>query len=785
MKRHERRIRRWSKRLSRIAARLLPVPLLAAGAAFAAPPVPDRITLLVPDTADLNSWEVKVWVDSAAEAGLNVRVIRDKEFLQLSGIDPITGATIPGSRNNAPTTIGALIMPDSAHIEASDAVVNAVKAFANLGGKLMLVYDAGALKPGPFYEPTKSRFSDLVGVDYVLYDTLLDKVAGFGQVVGTTARLERLGLPPGKYLPYTPPASLTTTTYTTAFVPSSNLDPGGTKAMRPAIEERARMGIDEASRNVRAKRGDYYRRLIGLDVEPSGPLRFGSRYHGASRAIDWHWGDYAPRSTDWVKGVVSADLRTTQELTVQPFSSTDATLQAISGYAYGPLSYFSFVTAGDITQKGGKAFLSSPEHGLVAGARPVGSGEVLFVNMPLGYHKAIGTDSAPLQGFLTMFARDHVGMPVLSTVPKGRGGLVYNWHVDDRDDLTVDMRALIESALSTSWYGGDDDDDDDDDDNWGSSSSRLLNNGPFSIHFTAGPDVIKPGDGLGMNLAGNRTSQYWIRKLASLGARHELGSHGGWIHDYWGLNASESNESTFLPLLVQNFAAIEGVTGRRIREYSSPQGNNPLWALNWLENRGVVAFYDVGNGGAPPVRPWRAGQRITNKMWSIPVSPNQRYATFEEFSDPALGNFTEQQSAQWLIDLQSFVVNMRTVRMFYNHPPGARDSILAVRAMVDRARSLQQKSRFNWYTMTQVADFSQRRLATTWSKSTSRYYYKTYANFTASNPTSLADVTWLLPRTRFEQPRVQSGYATVSYDSLNWVVTATYGTSLRFTAAER
>jgi len=105
--------------------------------------------------------------------------------------------------------------------------------------------------------------------------------------------------------------------------------------------------------------------------------------------------------------------------------------------------------------------------------------------------------------------------------------------------------------------------------------------------------------------------------------------------------------------------------------------------------------------------------------------------------------------------------------------------------MLTRGATLKQYGRFNWYTMAQVADFSQRRLATTWNKTTSTYYYTTYATFNASNPTSLADVTWLLPKSRYDQPRVQSGYATVSSDSLNWVVTATYGTSLRFAAAER
>lgn len=744
------RVKPLRQRLQSLAARLLFAPLLAAGVAMAAP-VPDRLTLLVPDNADLNSWQVKVWTDSAVEEGINIQVMTDSAFLRLSGLN-VDGTVVVGSSNTAAATIGGLIVPDSAHIQASDGVVAAVTAYANLGGRLMLVYDAGALGTNNFYSLTgKSRFSSLVGLDYLMYDSLREKVAGFGQVVGTKARLESLSMPPGKYLPYVAPVSLALATTTTAFVPTSSLDPGGTLAMRATVQQRAAQAADEGSKNVRARRTHSLRKMLNIGVDPVGPVRFASRVTTATSSVAKLVTDTTIRAGDWVEAVLSADLETAVEVSVQPFTNTDSTLQAISGYAYGPLGYFSFVTSGTFP---GTTYLSSPEHGLVAGTRTVGSGKLLFVNMPLGYFKAIGTDSAPLHGFLNLFAREHVGMPMVSLQPAGRGGLVYNWHVDDGDDLNVDTKALL------------------------ADKSKILEQGPFSIHFTAGPDVITFGDGNGMNLPGNPGSQKLVRKLDALKIKHEMGSHGGWIHDYWGEQASETNEATFSTYLSQNFAAIENVIGRKLREYSSPAGNTPKWAVKWIENHGVVAYYTVGDGGASAVRPWRDGARITTNMWAVPVTPLGLYATFEEFDDFGISNAV---SGQWLIDLQSFTVNLRTNRMFYNHPPGALGHLQALQPLLDRAARLKADGRFNWYTMAQVADFSQRRIATTWSKTTST---AGLASFTASHPSSLKDVTWLLPRSRYDAPKVVSGDATIKSDVLSWAVTASSGTELRFTAPE-
>ena len=726
--------------------------LVGAGALAAAPR--DRITLLVPDAANTAAWPVKVWTDTAAEEGIRIDLITDSALLAMG--------------NTAAAKIAGLIVPDSAHQRASDALIAAIKQYAFTGGNLMLVYDAGSLTDGNYFPLTgSSRFGDMVGVDYVLWDNGLgaNTMVGFGQVVGTQARLEALSLPPGKYMPYSAPASLMMATNSTAFVRASALDPGAAQAMTPLLQARAQQGIDDGTAKLRRQRPVTLRAMLGLGYDASGVLRFERRNPKASKARDMHLFDRVARAPDAVAAVLSANASTATELsalapaTAAALAAADTTLQAISGYAFGPLGYYSYVTTGTFP---GTVYLSSPEHGLVAGQRSYGSGQLLFVNLPLGYFKAIGSDSAPLHGLLGQFAREQVGIASLSVQPRARGGLVYNWHVDDGDDLTVDTKSLL-------------------------ANTQVLHRGPFSIHFTAGPDVIEVGDGQGMNLPASAAAQSLVKRLGNIGpipagtgtgklASHELGSHGGWIHDYWGANASEANVPNLTSLLTKNFDAIEKVTGRKIREYSSPVGNTPVWAVNWLEARGVVAMYLVGDVGSGMLRSWRNGARLADKLWSSPVTPLGKYATFEEFDEFGV---SDAVSGQWLLDLQSFAVNRRTNRLFYTHPPGVAAHLNPINALLTRADTLAAQGSFSWYTMTQLADFSERRIAATWSTSVANNGVVT---FSASHPSSLADMSWLLPKARFAQPAVTSGKGQIGSDSIHWIVTANSGSSLKFTS---
>ena len=722
-------------RCRRAASRVLLLLAVVAAPTLAAPR--DQLTLLVPNNANLSSWQVRVWIDTAAEEGIQLKTMTDSAFLAL-------GST-------AAASISGLVLPDSAHIQASDGLVAAVKQYVASGGRLLLTFDAGSLNDAGFYDPAgRSRFSDMVGVDYVLNQTLAERVVGFGPVVGTKGRLDNLSVPPGKYMPY-PVAGAgvagRSVVSMPAYVPTNRFDPGGSQYMRNWLAARSGGTLATLSNTTTSTPTLRYDQVVA-NATPA-LVQTQSTVAGSLRRVD----DVSARVGNGGSGWTEAP----PSLTAANLVADDATLQTVSSYGFGPLSYYHFVTTGTFP---GTVYLSSPTFGLVAGERGYGLGSVLFVNIPLGQFKALGTDGVLLHGFLNHFARDQVVMPRLSAQPKGVGGIIYNWHVDDGDDVVPDYKYLM-------------------------SLDFMQAAGPFSVHFTAGPDVDVLGDGLGMNLPNNPAAQDVVRQAAKVGihatantVRQEIGSHGGWNHNLYGYGANEDNAATYLPWLTLNFAAIESAAGFTLREYSAPLGNNPTWAVKWLEARGVVGMYTVSSTGSPFTREWRNGARLTTKLWASPISPFGKSATFEEFDGTGV---TDAQSAQWLVDLQSFVVNNRTNRQFYNHPPGARGHLNVVRTFVERAGALQGTGQFKWYTMAELADFSQRRVLTGWNS----FAYGGGTTFVVGNPQSLADVTMLLPRSRYDQPVVSWGQATVTSDASYWIVTGRSGTWLQFAANER
>src|SRR5438270_5402952 len=65
----------------------------------------------------------------------------------------------------------------------------------------MLVYDAGTWDSRGFYAKEKSRLSSIAGVDYALYDSLKDNTFYSGFVWGGKEVMQRLQVPPGKFMP--------------------------------------------------------------------------------------------------------------------------------------------------------------------------------------------------------------------------------------------------------------------------------------------------------------------------------------------------------------------------------------------------------------------------------------------------------------------------------------------------------------------------------------------------------------------------------------------------------
>jgi hypothetical protein len=476
---------------------------------------------------------------------------------------------------------------------------------------------------------------------------------------------------------------------------------------------------------------------------------------GRSRLSDLAGVDYAFYKSLGDATIRSGDMTSTIQLMKQlgvppgkyfPFLAPSAAIENTTStqlrrYQYGNLEYPSFVTAGDFA---GQVLLRSGA-GIAAGYHRYEKGRVLFVNLPLGYLKG-NTDGLPLHVFLRYFAVHILSLPHLLSVPDGVGGLVLNWHVDSNAAISA-LQAM------NSW--------------------TILKQGPYSIDITAGPDTYAIGDNRGFNVLHNPVSQDLVHKYIGLG--NEIGSHGGWIHNYFAAHVGIDPPKDMAKFLDLNKDALEQVTGKRVVEYAAPNGDQPEWVTHWLESHGFVAYYFTGDAGMGPTLGYRRGQREGQNIWAFPVTQLDRAASFEEFGGEDI-SFAEIQ--QWLEALTGFVVDRQEVRLIYFHPPGILPYHDIVYHWLEKTAQLKAQGSFRWYTMAQVANFlnSRKHVEWTWTERDG------LATLKATNSESLAHDTWNLPADRFDRPVVIRGTVTVSENGDAWLLDAGDGNQLEVQA---
>jgi hypothetical protein len=574
----------------------------------------DGLILLVPDDASFTDPLVTVWLDAANEEGLHVIPMHDSRFL-----NPVFGR---------PKCAG-VILPDSIHTRANDLLLGEIRDYVASGGNLMLVFDAATKSIEGFYSDSRSRLSDLAGVDYALYKNLGDRTIRSASVGSTIPLMKQLGVPPGKYFPFS----------------------------------------------------------------------------ASSAAIE------------------------------------NTTSTELKRYQYGNLEYPSFVTSGGYA---GQVLLRSSA-GVAAGYHRYQKGSVLFVNLPLGYLKS-DTDGLPLHAFLQYFAVHMLSLPHLLAVPDGVGGLVLNWHVDSNAAVSA-LQAM------NSW--------------------TILQQGPYSVHITAGPDTYAFDDHKGFDVLHNTFRQGLVHEYVRLG--YEIGSHGGWLHEYFAAHVATDAPKDLTKFLELNKDALEQVAGKCVVEYSAPNGNQPEWVTQWLDSHGFVGYYFTGDAGMGPTQGYRGGQREGQNIWAFPVAQMDRAASFEELSDEDVSFDVIQQ---WLEALTGFVVNRHQVRLVYFHPPGIIPYREVVHNWMEKTAQLKAQGSFRWYTMSQMANFLNSRKQVTWELT----QHDGLASLRAADSQSLAHQTWSLPDNKLDKPVVIRGAATVKHDGESWLVIAGEGTSLEVQA---
>ena len=438
-----------------------------------------------------------------------------------------------------------------------------------------------------------------------------------------------------------------------------------------------------------------------------------------------------------------------QQLGLQPGKldfkhSVEPPMGELTTYGYQQLRYPHFqtqVTAANET----RIFLQSPTGSVVLAQRRFGDGEVLFANLPLGYLKT-RTDGHLLHRLLNHFAVGMLRQPRLAAVPRGVGGMVLNLHVDSNA-----AHLPLLKLEQDDWFDG----------------------GPYSLHFTAGPDTYEHGDQLGLNLDKNQEMQAFIKRQLARG--HEIGNHGGWGHNIFGIHANDSNQEEYLPYLARNHASVSSIIQKPARSYSAPMGNQPLWSTHWLEEQGFKAYYFTGDNGLGPTRSYFEGHRPSSRLWAFPVSNFHQIATFEELDQP-YSSRNEEDIARFLEELANYTADNRVARLFYFHPPAAdeyEDVLLRLERQTD---TLAAEQRFRWYTMEQLADFMDQRDLVQWQV-VARPGMKE-RELVAKTTADLRDMSWIFPLETASGFNVTQGKATSHRDASNWIVTAEEGKTL-------
>ncbi len=408
---------------------------------------------------------------------------------------------------------------------------------------------------------------------------------------------------------------------------------------------------------------------------------------------------------------------------------------AISTYGYGIINYQHFTT--QKIEQNFPLLLTTEDRQFIAGTVNFGKGKILFVNLPLT-QLWLGTDSMPLHIFLRYFAVDILHLPALSTVPNGRGGIIMNLHIESRDDI---------NTLPTLKKIG------------------LFEQGPYSIDFTAGPDQDKVGDNQGANVVYSQETQNWIKYFLSLG--HVIGSDGGWIHNYFGLNVSESNQAEFQPYVSNNIEAIEKITNQKVLEYVPSMGNQPNWVTRYLEKEKFLGYYTLSNIGVGPTQNFRLVFDDPH-LWSYPPLPFGRNACFRDFG---FAKLPVELATDWVTQSTQFVARNHTSRLMYFHPSDLSffpQYLSSLEAWLATAKKLTNQGIFQWYSMVGMSKFLNERRRVLW-------ILRKKGNIQiiqATHPVSLKTQTWLIRKDIYNKPNITLGTGDVREDERNWIITA-------------
>lgn len=377
---------------------------------------------------------------------------------------------------------------------------------------------------------------------------------------------------------------------------------------------------------------------------------------------------------------------------------------AYSTYSYGKLDFDHTRAMNVDAQVAALDRINGAEVPVITVKNYDSGGSAVYANVPLAKCKLRSDDLLP-RSVLRTFLIDHAKTPRLVNSPDGMGGFVFNLHI---------CSGAYFKALTVMLMQG-------------------LFNGdmPLSIHITAGPDTYKLGDNMGFYAESEYRGRPILEVLQNYG---EIGSHGGWAHNFFAYNLQYLPRDKAFQLLEWNSRALEAVTGKKVVEYSAPGGNHPFWVDNKLEEMGVNSYYYAGDSGSSPSHPRIYDSMASQNLWAFPITPYRQHASFEEMER---GHVPEEEVRQWIEDLIDFAAEEKVIRMFYTHPSDTRFCMEAIRAMEEKALAEQGAGRIKVAPMSRFAEFLNRRAKT---KCEIKKAYNDYS-IVLENPEGLKDIT--------------------------------------------
>lgn len=389
-----------------------------------------------------------------------------------------------------------------------------------------------------------------------------------------------------------------------------------------------------------------------------------------------------------------------------------------------------------------RTWVKSAQGDVIVSAHDLGQGQVLFANLPLGYLKT-RTDSYLMHRVLSFFGSHMAQLPRLAATPDATGGMVLNLHVDSNS-----AQKPLNDLEKSGWF----------------------DNGPYSIHVTAGPHAHHEGDRLGLNIPHNPWMQAFLKRQHSKG--HEIGNHGGWTHNVFGYEANEHNRSRFEPYLERNHNSLRDAIGQTPVVYSAPMGNQPNWATQWLQAQGFKAFYTTADTGLGATRSYISGRPSPyTGLWNFPISNFKRIATLDELEQFGL---KEEEIRDFIVDLFAHVSEQHLVRLFYFHPATTPQYFKTMQALKEQAVLLQQQQAFRWYRMADLSDFMNRRASIDWQV----HDQHGQRQLLADSQDSLETMTWLIPARSAKDLRITHGQGHIKRQERHWLVIAGPGHSL-------